>query len=188
MNVIELLKKDHQAVAGLFESFEAAKESEANTEKQEIVGRIIEELSAHATAEEEIFYPAVAESAEEEKEEQAADGVKEANEEHALVKQLLSQLEELDADDEQFDAKVKVLKDLVEHHVEEEEGQLMPRAKKLLSAEQLEGLGTRCAARKQELKSEAPEAQKRPAARKAASGRSTSRSAPRAARTSTRKK
>jgi hemerythrin superfamily protein len=152
MNVIELLKKDHETVSGLFKSFESAKESKGDSEKEAIVGRICEALTAHATVEEEIFYPAVAERAQED--EKAEDNVKEAQEEHGLVKALVSELEGMSADEEQFDAKVKVLKDVVEHHVEEEEGQLMPRAKKLLSSEELDQMGSRVESRKQELESQ----------------------------------
>lgn len=168
MNVIELLKKDHETVSGLFKSFESAKESEDGSQKEQIVGRICEALSAHATVEEELFYPAVAARAQED--EKAEDNVKEANEEHALVKMLVGELEGMSADDEQFDAKVKVLKDVVEHHVEEEEGQLMPRAKKLLSSQELDQIGSQVETRKEELASE-------PAtARSTASSRSSSQS------------
>jgi len=151
MNVIELLKKDHEMVSGLFKSFEAAKESESEADKEQVVGQICEELTAHATVEEELFYPAVAARAAED--EKAEDAVREANEEHALVKGLVADLEEMSASDEQYEAKVKVLKDVVEHHVEEEEGELMPKAKKLLTREQLEELGGRVEARKAELRS-----------------------------------
>jgi hemerythrin superfamily protein len=155
MNVIELLKKDHETVSGLFKTFESAKESEAQDQMEQAAAQICEELTAHATVEEELFYPAVAARAGGE-DEKAEDSVKEANEEHALVKTLVSELEGMSPEDEQFEAKVKVLKDLVEHHVEEEEGTLMPRAKKLLSSEELDEMGARVERRKQELRSEGP--------------------------------
>ena len=176
MNVIELLKKDHETVSGLFKSFEAAKEAESGSDKEQIGGQICEELTAHAAVEEELFYPAVARQAGED--EKAEDSVREANEEHALVKGLVGELEEMSASDEQYEAKVKVLKDVVEHHVEEEEGQLMPKAKKLLSSEQLDELGARVESRKAELKSgAAPKAAVRATAARGSSSRSsTSRS------------
>jgi hemerythrin superfamily protein len=155
MNVIELLKKDHETVSGLFKAFESAKESEAPDQMEQAAAQICEELTAHATVEEELFYPAVAARAGGE-DEKAEDSVKEANEEHALVKTLVSELEGMSPEDDQFEAKVKVLKDLVEHHVEEEEGTLMPRAKKLLSSEELDEMGVRVERRKQELRSEGP--------------------------------
>ena len=150
MNVIDLLKSDHEKVNGLFKSFESAKKSDSGGEKQQVVEQICQELDVHARVEEELFYPAVARRAQED--EKAESSVKEANEEHALVKRLVSELKGASArGDGQFDAKVKVLKDLVEHHVGEEEGTLMPRAKKLLSSEQLDELGASVESRKQEL-------------------------------------
>lgn len=167
MNVIELLKSDHQKVAKMFKSYEAAKESESESEKEAIVAQLCEELSVHAEAEEELFYPAF--EARGENDEKAQDTVKEAFEEHKLVKTLMAELEEMSAGEEQYDAKVKVLKDLVEHHVEEEEGQMMPKAKKLLSSEELEELGTQVEGRKEALKVEY--AEERGKASGAASGR-----------------
>ena len=172
MNVIELLKKDHGTVSSLFKSFEASKKADSGSDKEQIVGQICEELTAHAAVEEELFYPAVARKAGED--EKAEDSVREANEEHALVKTLVAELEEMSASDEQYDAKVKVLKDVVEHHVEEEEGELMPKAKKLLTSEELEQIGARVESRKAELQSGvAP----KPRASKAAGSRSKSKRA-----------
>jgi hemerythrin superfamily protein len=149
MNVIELLKKDHETVAKLFAEFDEAKEAERDADKESAVSSICQELTIHAAVEEEIFYPAVETRAVGE-DEKSEDSVKEAYEEHALVKSLVAELSEMKADDEQFDAKVKVLKDLVEHHVEEEEGELMPRAKKLLSEDELEAMGAAVESRKAE--------------------------------------
>jgi hemerythrin superfamily protein len=157
MNVIELLKKDHESVARLFAEFDAAKEAERDADKESAVSSICRELSLHAAVEEEIFYPAVETRAVGE-DEKSEDSVKEAYEEHALVKTLVAELSEMKADDEQFDAKVKVLKDLVEHHVEEEEGELMPRARKLLSEDELEAMGAAVESRKDEPRAEAPRA------------------------------
>ena len=84
--------------------------------------------------------------------EDAKEKVKEADEEHRLIKALVAEIQEMDEDHEHFDAKVKVLKDLVEHHVEEEEGELMPKAKKLLTSVELEEMGTEAEARKEKLK------------------------------------
>jgi hemerythrin superfamily protein len=160
MNVIELLKKDHETVSGLFKTFESAKESENQEQMEQTAGQICKELTAHATVEEELFYPAV-ESRASGEDEKAEDSVKESNEEHALVKLLVGEVQGMSPDDDQFEAKVKVLKDLVEHHVKEEEGTLMPRAKKLLSSEELEEIGARVEARKAELRSQAQPAEGR---------------------------
>jgi len=176
MNVIELLKKDHETVSKLFKSFEAAKEADSDSDKEQIVGQICHELTGHAAVEEELFYPAVAREAGED--EKAEDSVREANEEHALVKNLVAELEAMSASDEQYEAKVKVLKDVVEHHVKEEEGELMPKAKKLLSSEQLEQIGARVESRKAELESgAAPKSRASKPAASRSSRSSSSRSA-----------
>src|SRR4030095_16602684 len=153
MHAIDLLKKDHRTVESLFESFEKAKESEQDGggSKRELFASIKEELDAHAKVEEELFYPAVDRSAEEE---EAKELVLEANEEHKQVKTLRAELAGLEPDDETFDAKMKVLKDNIEHHVEEEEGELFPKAKKQLSSEALEQIGEQIATRKEELQGE----------------------------------
>jgi hypothetical protein len=77
--------------------------------------------------------------------EKAADAVLESLEEHHLVKWTLSELEKMDPSDERYDAKVKVMMESVEHHVEEEEGELFPAVRKLLGEELLEELGERMA-------------------------------------------
>ncbi len=148
MNAIELLKKDHRTVKSLFESFEKAKEKDEGTSKAELFASIKEELDVHARVEEEIFYPAFDGAA---KEEDDKELVLEAGEEHKQVKTLLAELEELGPDDETFDAKMKVLKDNVEHHVEEEEGEMFPHAQKQLGSERLEELGQQIAARKEQI-------------------------------------
>jgi hemerythrin superfamily protein len=151
MNVIDLLKKDHDTVEELFKSFEKAKENDDESRLQ-IAQQICQELTAHATVEEELFYPAVDQKAEED--EDAQEKVKEADEEHRLAKALIAEIEGMDTSDDHFDAKVKVLKDVIEHHVEEEEGELMPKARKLLSSEELDEIGSQVEARKEELKME----------------------------------
>jgi hemerythrin superfamily protein len=185
MNVIELLKKDHQTVSELFKSFESAKEAEQKDVGQQIARQICQELTVHATVEEELFYPAVDAKAQGQDDEYAEDKVKEADEEHRLVKALVGEIEGMKASDGHFAAKVKVLKDVVEHHVEEEEGELMPKAKKLLSKEELEEIGAEVEARKEELKA----AGGRPAKRSAGRTRSSVRRAPALSRrASSRKK
>jgi hemerythrin superfamily protein len=175
MNAIELLKADHETVSGLFRTFESAKKS--GGEKRQIVDRICRELDAHARVEEELFYPAVEKRAQED--EKAEQSVLEAHEEHALVKTLVHELRGggSGGDDGRLEAKVKVLKDLVDHHVEEEESTLMPRARKLLSGEELDELGERVQARKQELAAEPARPEPR-STRGSSSSRSRRGSAP----------
>jgi hemerythrin superfamily protein len=151
MDAIDLLKEDHDKVEKLFKSFESARRSEEQGTRRDIARQICLELTVHATLEEELFYPTVDERAASSEDEEAGEKVDEADEEHRLVKMLVAEIFEMDEGDDHFDAKVKVLKDVVEHHVEEEEGQLMPRARKLLASEELQGLAAQMAARKKEL-------------------------------------
>src|SRR5262245_4924581 len=125
MNVIDVVKEDHQKVKQLFKSFESAKEEEQDDSCEQIARQICQELTVHAAVEEQLFYPAV--DAKASADEEAEDRVKEADEEHRLVKALVAEIQRMRASDDHFQAKVKVLKDLVDHHVEEEEGELMPR-------------------------------------------------------------
>jgi hemerythrin-like domain-containing protein len=106
-------------------------------------------LKVHTKLEEEIFYPAMREKGGE-----LADMIAEATEEHHVVDLLVAELEKLNSADEQYDAKFTVLMENVEHHVEEEEGQLFPKAGKALRGE-LDELGDEMSERKVQLKTEA---------------------------------
>lgn len=136
MNVFELLKKDHEKVAGIFEKLDTTTERGVKT-REELFTQLKQELDVHTRIEEEIFYPVLKEAKETE------DLTLEAYEEHNVVKQLLTELEQLPKDDETWGAKLTVLKENIEHHVEEEEGELFDGAREVLSREQLEELGTR---------------------------------------------
>lgn len=116
-----LLKEDHRKVKKLFSEFEKLEESDT-AEMARIFETVKKELTVHAQIEEEIFYPAIEKADDDEAEEL----VLESHEEHRLVKQLLQELSEMTADDDQFCAKMKVLKDLVLHHAEEEESEIFP--------------------------------------------------------------
>ena len=143
----ELLQQDHETVKELFADFETASKNDDNDEKAAIVEEILAALEAHATVEEEIFYPAVKKA----RSENTKDEVREAYEEHQQIKNLLAALSELNPDDESYDAKLKVLRDDVEHHVTEEEGEMFPDARKFLGKEKLQALGEKIAAMKAEL-------------------------------------
>lgn len=145
MDAIEMLEEDHRKVEKLFEEFEEAGDRAYET-KADLVERITRELRIHSQLEEEIFYPA-ARNAQGETTEQ----VREAVEEHHVVDQLLEELEAMRPDDEQFDAKVTVLKENVEHHVEEEESELFKQARKGLGEERLQELAQEMRALKQRL-------------------------------------
>ncbi len=143
MNAFELMKQDHKKVSGIFEKLEPTTERGVKT-REELFAQLNQELSIHARVEEEIFYPAIKEAKE------TRDITLEAYEEHNVVKQLLAELDEMPKDDETWGAKLKVLKENVEHHVEEEEGEMFPSAREVLSPEQIEELGTRMEAAKKE--------------------------------------
>ena len=138
-NAIALLRADHQKVTELFEAFE---KSRIETKKRAIAEQICKELSIHATIEEEIFYPAAKAALED------TEMVPEALVEHDGVKKLIAEIENSD-DGEMFDARVKVLSELVKHHVKEEQGELFPAVRK--TALDLTELGAQLAARKAEL-------------------------------------
>lgn len=137
MDPIKMLKKDHRTVLALFRRFEKLGER-AGATKQRIVTKLIAELDLHATIEETILYPAARQWIED-----MEDDVLEAYEEHHVVKRTLRELESMRPEDEMFDAKVLVLGEAVEHHIEEEEENLLPQLKKALDREQLLELGKR---------------------------------------------
>lgn len=114
-----LLREDHRAVRRMFGDFE---ELESAAEKAALLRKIRKELEIHAMIEEEIFYPALSELGDED----VRELLKEAFEEHDVVKTLLGELEGMDPSDERFAAKVTVMAENVEHHAEEEENELFP--------------------------------------------------------------
>jgi hemerythrin superfamily protein len=138
MNAITLLKNDHKTVEDLFKRFEKLG-PRAVKSKQDVVERIIRELSIHAAIEEMLFYPTIREAATADSD--SDDMVLESLEEHHIVKWVLSELERMPADHERFDAKVTVLIENVRHHVEEEEKDLFPKVNKLLGRSALDELG-----------------------------------------------
>lgn len=136
MDVFELLKTDHEKVSGIMEKIDETTERGVKT-REELFAQLKNELDLHAQLEEQLFYPTLEEA------DETRDITLEAYEEHNLVKQLLSELEAEPKDDEQWTAKFTVLKENVEHHVEEEEGELFKKARKVLSKEQREEIGRR---------------------------------------------
>ncbi len=137
-----LLKADHRQVEGLFAQFEAAKR---DGEKKALAEQICMELTVHTKIEEEIFYPACEGAGEE-------DLLQEAYVEHDAAKVLIAELEAGGPDDNFYDAKVKVLSEIIQHHVEEEEKRvegMFDQARK--AGLDMDELGERLAAEKQEL-------------------------------------
>ena len=136
MNAFNLLKADHKKVADILEKLDATSERALKTREEQFT-KLKRELDVHSRIEETIFYPVLEEA------DETHEITLEALEEHALVKQLLEELQSLAKDDEQWTAKFTVLKENVEHHVEEEEGEMFKKARKVLSEEAIETLGTR---------------------------------------------
>lgn len=129
MKATDLLKKDHQKVKDLIKELKAAGES-----KMEWVNRIEEEIQIHSHCEEKIFYPEVKKF--------DSEIIAESVEEHHQVDLILAELKEMTGEEgEAFDAKVTVLEETLEHHIEEEEGEMFPEAEKKLK-DQLERLGS----------------------------------------------
>jgi len=148
MNAFALLKADHEKVAGILESIEETTER-AVKGRDELFAQLKSELDLHAMIEEEILYPALEEA------EETRDIALEAYEEHRLVKQLLAELEAEPKDSEEWTAKFSVLKENVEHHVEEEEGEMFKKARQVLSEEEIETLGNQLQEAKQQNKAAA---------------------------------
>jgi hemerythrin-like domain-containing protein len=147
MDAIDLLTRDHKKVRKLLEQLSATGDS-AEHEREELLTKIEHELEVHSAIEEEIFYPAFKEAG-------GKEGAKmfyEAVEEHRAVSELvLPDLDNTTPTSERFAGRAKVLRELVEHHAEEEEEEMFARAKKLFSKEQLEELGQRMEQRRKEL-------------------------------------
>jgi hemerythrin-like domain-containing protein len=138
MDAFSLLKADHEKVAELFEQLESA----SGKAKLGVFDQIRTELELHAHIEEKLFYPAL------EKPSETKDLTLEAYEEHKQVKTLLRELGRARTANDEWEAKAKVLKENVEHHVEEEENELFPKASSVLSDEQIEEIGERMEAEK----------------------------------------
>ena len=144
-----LLEQDHADVRNLFAEYdELAADDADGEERQALAEQICAMLTAHATIEEEIFYPAARDA--------GVDGdlLDEAEVEHASAKDLIAQIRSMSPDDDLYDAKVKVLGEYVDHHVDEEEGEIFPRCRE--AKMDLAGLAATLAERRSELLAQAP--------------------------------
>jgi len=141
-DAITLLKADHRQVEEWFEQFESTRSAER---KQKLAAQICQALEVHTEIEEEIFYPAFLEATEEE------DIHHEAEVEHESAKKLIAEIKDSGPDDDYYDAKVKVLSEMIKHHVNEEEKRDGMFAKAKKSEMDLDALGEQLAQRKQEL-------------------------------------
>lgn len=143
VNAIDLLEQQHHHVASLADEF-----GDASSERQaEIAREVVFDLRLHTTIEEEIFYPAVRERVP-----SLEDEILEDLEEHHAVEMLLDEMDGMDPTDERFEAKFTVIRELVEHHVQEEREDLFPEVQDQLDQALLEELGLRMAQRYEELR------------------------------------
>jgi hemerythrin superfamily protein len=139
MDALELLKQDHDKVRELFREVE---EAEDPKKRKQLFDQIDTELEVHTHIEETVFYPAM------EQHDELKDMVAEAREEHEEVKTLLEELEELGPDDEEFDSKLHLLIESVEHHAEEEEEEMFPKVRESCDERTLTQLGKQLEAAK----------------------------------------
>ena len=145
MDAFELLEKDHRKVEGIFAQLEPTTERAVKT-REELFEKLRTELEVHTQIEETILYPVLKKVSE------TREITFEGYEEHHVAKILLEELSQMEVDSEVWTAKLKVLKENVEHHVEEEEGEMFKEARAELSQEQIDELGAKMEAAKKELK------------------------------------
>lgn len=142
-DAIKLLKDQHDEVKAMFKQYDELGER-AKATKKKLADKICEQLTMHTMIEEEIFYPAVRAASKELK-----DMLDEALVEHASAKDLIAQVEQGEPDDDLYDARVTVLGEYIDHHVEEEEDEMFPKVRKL--GLDLDALGAEMADRRDEL-------------------------------------
>lgn len=137
MDAVQLLKRQHKEVADLFKQVSSTEDAR---KRKTLLGEIAQALEMHTSIEEQIFYPAVREIGTK----KANEMIDEALEEHHVVDLVLAELPKVDPKDDRFEAKMTVLEELVEHHVEEEEKEMFKLAEKL-GKQELQELGDRMA-------------------------------------------
>ena len=148
-DAIALLKADHKKVKGLFADAEDLSDR-ATSQLKRLGDQICQELTVHAEIEEKIFYPAIKERAQRGHREER-DLVLESYEEHSLAKKVIGDLQAIDATDESYRPKLKVLREVIEQHIKEEERELFPSTRDLIEEDQLEELGRQMAEMKSQL-------------------------------------
>ena len=144
MNAMDLLKQDHEKVKKILGELDSTTERGVKT-REELFTRFKQEMTVHERIEEEIFYPRLTDQA------KTKDIALEGYEEHHVVDMVMSELDEVPYDDEHWGAKFTVMKENIEHHIEEEEGEMFKLARQALDKEELAQLGERMEARKREL-------------------------------------
>ena len=134
MNAIELLKQDHQEAAGMMDELETADKGSMNITR-DTFRQLKEALTLHTQIEEQVFYPAL------EQHEETQDMVSEAHSEHNEVKEMLAEMTALNPGSDEFMDKLTELRDSIEHHVEEEENEMFPKAERVLGESRLREMG-----------------------------------------------
>ncbi len=134
-DALELIRSDHREVDALFAV--ALGEDTPAAQRRGAIPKILQALTVHAEMEEALFYPALRKAGGKDE----RDSVLEANEEHGMVKDMIAKIESIRGRDETLEAKLTVLKELVQHHVKEEEGTIFDEARKALGEERLQQLG-----------------------------------------------
>ena len=144
MDAVTLLKDDHDTLKKILNDLDSTTERGVKT-REELFTRMRRELEVHEAIEEEIFYPALKEHP------KAKELVMEAYEEQNVVDMVMAEIEDTPYDDETWGAKLTVMKENIEHHIEEEEGEMFPQARQVFERSELQELGDRMKARKDEL-------------------------------------
>ena len=147
MDALTLLKEDHDRIKPLLAELKETTDRAEKT-RGDLFSRIKVELTVHEIVEEEIFYPTLRDHP------KAKEIVLEGYEEHDVVSRLMGELDGMDATDERFGPKAKVMAENVEHHIEEEEGEMFKAARQVFDRDELEELGERMALRKKSAKEE----------------------------------
>jgi hypothetical protein len=178
-DALQLLREDHNHVKDLFQRFE---KTESKSEKKSIANEAIMELMIHAQIEEDVFYPAM--------KKQLGDVMllHEAEQEHHVAEVIMEELQTMRLSDKSFEAKFTVLAENVKHHIDEEEGEMFPKAAEA-GRQKLMDIGNKLQERKMELKEEWERPRKRAASSSSRNGRSSAgrtRSTATKKRTSTR--
>ena len=144
MDAMSLLKEDHRKVKKMLAELESTTERGVKT-REELFTRLKQELVVHEAIEEEIFYPALKEHP------KTKEIALEGYEEHHVVDTVMAEIEGVAYDDEKWGARFTVMKENLEHHIEEEEGEMFKQARQVFDDAELEDLGNRMEMRKKEL-------------------------------------
>jgi hemerythrin-like domain-containing protein len=144
MDAMSLLKDDHRKVKKLLAELESTTERGVKT-REELFTKVKQELVVHEAIEEEIFYPALKEHP------KTKEIALEAYEEHHVVDTVMAEIEGVAYDDEKWGAKFTVMKENLEHHIEEEEGEMFKQARQVFDQDELTQLGESMKARKEDL-------------------------------------